>query len=153
MKVLILFAFSIFLTSCGADRDNEVEKPIIPHNKQHDQNKSTDLTTSDLCDGLNQLIEFTDGPNLTPDKSTVKVKYSSTNDDVMINIINVYPWMDAHGHGASMKKSFLDISTNKAVLTNFYLIMPGLWQIKSKVEVSLNDKKAKTCLLSTDFKL
>lgn len=90
------------------------------------------------CAGLEPVIEFNKGPAVTPDSSKATIHFTTTGE---VENVDIYPWMDIHGHGAAMKQSSLDkLETTSSekysfVLSDFYLTMPGDWQMKVELEL------------------
>ncbi|HEY8074074.1 MAG TPA: FixH family protein [Labilithrix sp.] len=57
-------------------------------------------------------------------------------------VLDVVPWMPAHGHGASVRPSVVAKGGGKYVATDVDLFMPGEWELRTDVSGSTTDHAA-----------
>lgn len=53
--------------------------------------------------------------------------------------ITVTPWMPDHAHGSSVKPAVAAAGNGTYTITNVYLVMAGLWQVKVSVQRAPGD--------------
>jgi hypothetical protein len=54
--------------------------------------------------------------------------------------VAVVPWMDAMGHGASVKPSVTAAGGGKYIVSNVSMFMPGTWSLRLTFSGAVNDK-------------
>src|SRR3954468_14520743 len=59
-------------------------------------------------------------------------------------VLDVVPWMPAHGHGASAKPAITARGGGKYVLSDVNFFMPGDWELRTTVSGPLTDHVAPT---------
>src|SRR5262249_435167 len=91
-------------------------------------------------------IEIRTAPSQPPPRGTCTVQLSLTGsagptDGVDVSVV---PWMDAMGHGTSIKPSVTSTGDGKYVISDVSLFMPGTWSLRFTFSGQVNDKATVT---------
>jgi hypothetical protein len=89
-------------------------------------------------------LEVRTAPSQPPPRGTCTVELAlvgSSGDGVDVSVV---PWMDAMGHGTSIKPTVTSVGGGKYVITNVSLFMPGTWSLRFAFSGKVNDKATVT---------
>jgi hypothetical protein len=89
-------------------------------------------------------LEIRTAPSQPPPRGTCTIELAllgSPTDGIDVSVV---PWMDAMGHGTSVKPTVTAVGGGKYVITNVSLFMPGTWSLRFAFSGPVNDKATLT---------
>jgi len=101
----------------------------------------TDALATATSDGGGLRIEVRSSPQ-PPPRGTCTMQVTLTGPSGPTDGVDVavVPWMDAMGHGASVKPSVSAAGAGKYIVSNVSLFMPGTWSLRFTFSGPVNDK-------------
>ncbi len=99
------------------------------------------ITTASSDSGALQLVLRT-APSQPPPRGTCTVELTITDaagaprDGLVLDVV---PWMPAHGHGASVRPTVVAKGGGKYVASDVDLFMPGEWELRTSVSGPVTD--------------
>ena len=97
------------------------------------------LATATSAGGLH--VEVRSSPQPPPRGTcTMQVTLSGASGPTDGVDIALVPWMDAMGHGTSIKPSVSAVGGGKYVVSNVSLFMPGTWSLRFAFSGAVNDE-------------
>ena len=128
---------SFALLGCGSSTSTGEASTTTPPSFPLDA-----LTTATTSDG-SATVEVRTSPVQPPTRGVLDVELfvrDRNGAPVPGLTLSVVPWMDAHGHGASVVPTVTDEGNGKYWLSDVDLFMPGQWDLRVSMSGPLTDK-------------
>jgi hypothetical protein len=102
------------------------------------------IETTSASGALHVAVTMTPNPPARGVSSARFVLTDDTKHPVDGLTLTIQPWMVQHGHGSPITPEVSAAGQGAYLVTNLYLPMPGLWQLRTTVSGAVNDELTPT---------
>jgi hypothetical protein len=129
-------ALALCVAGCGAAPSEDAQPPSFP--------AAAAETVSSSSGGLNVEVRWAPATPVRG-QDAASLTFLDPNGSVVDGlVVDVVPWMPAHGHGTSVQPIVTPSGRGVVVASPVYLYMPGEWQLRMTISGTVDDSAIAT---------